>query len=87
MGKQKKYNYILVQSGGVAKFVTSIEPENKVCRWEKDKKPLALSKEYAEQITLGLNLNFTPAFVITSFFKIEEQLFVKEGKKNEKAQA
>lgn len=84
MGKKKKFNYVAVLSEELVKLVTEIDPENKTCRWEKEKKPLALSKDCAEQIAFGLNLNLQPAFVLTSFYKLEEQVFIAKGGENGK---
>lgn len=75
--KQKHFYYIIVQSEGQAKFVTSIDYHAKTARWQSDAKPLVLSKYYAEDIAFRLNLNYYPSFVLQSLYEITEQIFYK----------
>lgn len=78
MAKNKFYYYVVVQSEGQAKFVTKINNANKTALWEKDGKPLAIAKSYAEDLAYCLNLNFYPAFVLQSYYELESQIFYKE---------
>ena len=75
--KQKHFYYIVVLSEQKAKFVTKLENATKCAHWNSNEKPLALSKQYAEDVAFCLNLNFYPAFVFMSFYEIEEQIFCK----------
>jgi len=75
--KQKYFYYIIIQSEGQAKFVTSIDHSTKTARWQTGEKPLALSKYHAEDIAFRLNLNYYPAFVLQSLYEITEQIFYK----------
>ena len=53
--KQKHFYYIIVQSEGQAKFVTKIDNSTKTARWEANGKPLALSKYYAEELSVEID--------------------------------
>ena len=77
---RKYFYYVLVQSEGQAKFVTSMDNSTKYAYWETDKTPLPFTQSFAEDIAYCLNLNFHPAFVIKSFYEITEQIFYKEQK-------
>lgn len=84
--KQKHFYYIIVQSEGQAKFVTSLDNSTKTARWETTAKPLALAKSYAEDVAFCLNLNYYPAFVVQSLYEIPEQIFYSKPDKEEKTQ-
>ena len=75
--KNKKFYYVVVQSEGQAKFVTKVDHNTKYAHWEKDKKPQTLSKNIAEDLAYCLSLNLFPAYVLTSFYEIPEQIFIK----------
>ena len=79
--KQKHFYYIVVLSEQKAKFVTKLDNSSKSAFWNSYEKPLALSKQYAEDVAFCLNLNFHPAFVFMSFYEIEEQIFCKGEQK------
>ena len=77
---KKYFYYVVVQSEGQAKFVTKIDNSTKTALWNKDEKPLAIAKSYAEDLVFCLNLNFYPAFVLQSYHEIKEQIFYKKDK-------
>lgn len=54
-------------------FVTSVDHKDKVAHWDKDEKPLELGKYNAEDLTMGLNLNFRLAFTVCSKFELDNQ--------------
>lgn len=74
----KNFYYIIVLSEGKAKFVTSLEYQNRSARWELDKQPLAMNKSLAQDIAYGLCLNFHPAYVLSSHHMITDQIFCNE---------
>lgn len=73
MAQKKNWYYVLVMSDNGPVFVTSIEYATKYAHWDKLEKPLALDKSRAEDLTLGLNLNFHAAFTVCSKFELETQ--------------
>lgn len=77
----KSFYYVVVLSEGQAKFVTGIENATKYAHWDSTKAPKKLAKSYAEDLAYCLNLNFYPAFVLESFYEIEQQIFIKGAKK------
>ena len=70
---KKYYYYVLVFTNSGPVYVTSIDRNNKYAHWDKDKEPLELGSSYAEDLALGLNLNFNHSVVIKSTRKIENQ--------------
>ena len=75
MAGKKNWYYILVMTNDGPVFVTEILP-NKYAKWDKLGKPLELRKERAEDIVLGLNLNFNLAFMVCSKFEIDNQPYM-----------
>lgn len=73
MAKKTNWYYVMVMSDGGPVFVTSVEYSPKVAHWDKTEKPLALDKYRAEDLTLGLNLNFHTAFMVCSKFELDTQ--------------
>ena len=87
--KQKNWYYVLVMSNDGPVFVTKIEYATKYAHWDKTEKPLAMDKSRAEDLTLGLNLNFHTAFMVCSKFELDTQpyrydAYHIEWKENEK---
>ena len=70
---KKNHWYVLVMSDNGPVFVTSVEYSPKVAHWDKDKAPMELDKYRAEDLTLGLNLNFHTAFAVCSKFELDQQ--------------
>ena len=80
-GKSKQYYYyILVFTNDGPIFVTNVEYSPKQAMWNKEQKPLEMSKEAARDVSLGLLLNFYQAYVIESPIEITSQIYLyKEG--------
>lgn len=73
MAKKQNFYYTLVMTNHGPVFVTEVDRTTKTARWEKDKKPLEMGKYWAEDLTLGLNLNFNLAFTVCSKFELDNQ--------------
>ena len=73
MAKSKYHYYVLVFSSYGPVYVTSIDNSNKYAHWDKDKEPLEFSASYAEDLVMGLNLNFNYAVLIKSTREITRQ--------------
>ena len=73
MAKKQNWYYVLVMTDDGPVFVTSIEYSTKYAHWKKDEKPMELDKSRAEDLTLGLNLNFHTAFMVCSKFELDTQ--------------
>lgn len=70
----KKYHYyVLVFSSTGPVYVTSIDRNNEYAHWDKDKKPLEFSASYAEELVMGLNMNYNNAVLIKSNHEIKGQ--------------
>lgn len=74
MPKQKHFYYVGVDTPKGTRLVTSLDYSTKCARWEKDGKPLSMSKSAAEDIVFGLCMNLTLAFVVMTLFELECQL-------------
>lgn len=71
--KKAKHYYVLVISESGPMFVTKVNYGDKTAEWNWDEKPLEFSKEWAEDLVLGLNLNFNQAYLICQNWEIENQ--------------
>ena len=75
----KHFYYVLIAcENGQGKFVTKVDNTTKYAHWNIKDKPMEFSKKYAEDLAYCLCLNFNPAFVLRSDFKIEQHYFYKE---------
>lgn len=72
MAAKKNHYYILMMGNNGPVFVTDIKP-NKYAEWDMDKPPKEFEKSRAEDITLGLNMNFNMAFMVCSQWEIDNQ--------------
>ncbi len=70
---KKNHWYVLVMSDGGPVFVTKANYATKTAEWNKLEKPLELDKSRAEDLILGLNLNFHSAFAVVMPFEIDTQ--------------
>lgn len=70
MAKKKFYYYVGVKVNDGMTLVTRVENAGRMCYWNDKLPPLELSKTYAEDIAMGLNLNFHSAVVIQSRFEL-----------------
>lgn len=73
MAKSKYHYYVLVFSSDGPVYVTSINNANKYAHWDKSKAPLEFSASYAEDLVMGLNMNFNSAVMIKSTREITGQ--------------
>ncbi|MBE5734723.1 MAG: hypothetical protein E7347_06765 [Clostridiales bacterium] len=80
----KYFYYVLVHSENNARFITKVDNKTKYAYWNKDEPPMLFAKSYAEDLAYCLNLNFHPAFVVESYFKITKQIFNKENENETK---
>ena len=76
MAKKQNYYYVMVMTDGGPTFVTSVDRTNKTAHWNKAEKPLEMSKYWAEDLTLGLNLNWHLAYTICSKFELDTQPYM-----------
>ena len=63
---KKYYYYVLVFDNGGPVYVTSVNNANRYAHWNKNEKPMAMSSSYAEDLAMGLNLNFNSCVVVKS---------------------
>lgn len=73
MAKKKYFYYVLVFTNEGPVYVTDIECGSKWAHWKKEEKPMEFNATYAEDLVLGLNLNFHHAVLIKSRFEIDHQ--------------
>lgn len=71
--KKKNWYYVLVMSDEGPIFVTDVEYSTRYAHWNKLERPRAFDKSMAEDLTLGLNLNFHTAFTVCSKFELDTQ--------------
>jgi len=71
--KKKNFWYVIVMSNNGPVFVTKINYQDKTAQWNKTEKPLELGKYEAQDLCLGLSLNFHMAFAVCVPYEIESQ--------------
>lgn len=71
--KKKNHYYVLVMTAAGPKFVTKVNYGDKTAEWNYEEKPLELDKFWAEDLVLGLNLNWNTAYLICQKWEIEHQ--------------
>jgi len=76
MAKKQNFYYVMVMSQTGPVFVTYVDRLNKLAQWNKNEKPLEMGKYWAEDLTLGLNLNFNLAFTVCSKFELDNQPYL-----------
>ena len=74
MAKKKNYYYVMVLTEEGPKYVTSIG-DHHTAHWDMLEKPMEFSKEWAEDITRGLLLNFINAVMVVMPIEIDNQPF------------
>ena len=77
MAKSKYHHYVLVCTTSGAKFVTKLLPHHE-CEWIATDAPLEMSPQWAEDVAMGLMLNFHCAFHIKVPFEIDRQPYYYE---------
>lgn len=80
MAKTKKKYFVLCCTSEGAKFVTKVNWSDKVSEWNVNEEPLAMSKEVAHDIALGLtwNCGFC-AYVVESDYDVNHPYAYKSG--------
>ena len=74
MAKKKYHYYVLVMTEEGPKFVTKVNYGDKTAEYDKLEKPLEFSsKEWAEDVVLGLILNWNIAYLVCQKWEIEHQ--------------
>lgn len=73
MAKKQNYYYVMVMTDHGPVFVTSVNNADKTAYWNDTEAPKELGKYYAEDLTMGLNLNGHLAFTICSKFELDNQ--------------
>lgn len=73
MAAKKKHYYVLVITDEGPKFVTDICFGNRTAKWDYKEKPLELDKSRAEDLVLGLNLNFHQSYVVVMNWELDSQ--------------
>lgn len=71
--KKKNHYYVLVITNDGPKFVTKVNYEDKTAEWNYKEKPLEMEKVWAEDLVLGLNLNFHQAYLVCQKWELESQ--------------
>lgn len=73
MATRKNYYYVLVLTSEGPKFVTSI-PERNMAEYDMLKEPMLFSsREFADDVSTGLTMNFITAYTIVSKYEISHQ--------------
>lgn len=90
MASKKNFYYVLVFEESCPVYVTKVNNSCRVAHWNKGEKPLSMCKTSAEDLAMGLNLNFSSAVVVWMPYEIETQpyryeafdlMFVGKGEK------
>lgn len=72
MAKKTNYYYVLVLTKTGPVFVTG-EGDHHMAYWDRSKPPMELSRDYAKDMVIGLNLNGHMAFTVVMPFELETQ--------------
>lgn len=73
MAKKKNYYYVLVFTNAGAVYVTGRNNSENVAYWNKEEKPLEMSRNVAEDLVFGLQCNCTNAVMVCNPRPIEAQ--------------
>lgn len=76
MAKKSNFWYILVMTDNGPVFVTKINYMDRTAEWNVSEKPLEMSKAQAQDIAMGLTLNFSMAYAVCQSWKIEDQPYL-----------
>ncbi len=75
MARKSNYWYVLVITDDGPVFVTDILKAKQAAEHDKCKPPMELDKVTAQDLAIGLSMNFTPAYAICNPFPIDAQPF------------
>lgn len=70
----KRHYYVGVQTPTGARLVTRVENNTRYAFWEKNAKPLKMTKSQAEDLAYCLTMNLYCAFVVITLFELTNQL-------------
>ena len=73
MANQKNYYYVLMFTDEGPVYVTSANNATQWARWDKNEVPKAFPKYYAEELALGLRLNYYHAVVVMTKAELDHQ--------------
>ena len=73
MAKKQNYYYVLVMTNHGPVYVTSVSNADKTAYWNDTEAPKEMSKYWAEDLTLGLNLNGHLACTVCSKYELDTQ--------------
>lgn len=76
MAKKKNFYYVLVFTSEGPKYVT--HTERTTAHWDEKEIPLELGKQYAEEVTRGLLLNFFNAVMVCMPVELTHQPYMYE---------
>lgn len=80
MAKKKNHYYVLVFTNEGPKFVTKVNNVTHYAEYNELEKPKDFdSKAYADEVSLGLSLNFITAYTITVPYEMECQPYKYES--------
>ena len=72
MAKKTNYYYVLVLTMAGPVFVTGVG-DHHTAYWDRSKPPMELSRDYAKDMVLGLNLNGHMAYSVVLPFELDTQ--------------
>lgn len=73
MASKKNYWYVIVMTNHGAVFVTETNNWERTAKFEKDKKPMEMTKENAQYLAMGLTINGNPAFAVCNSWEVDYQ--------------
>ena len=71
--KVEEYCKVIVMTDNGAVFVTEVNNWERTAKWEKDKKPLNLTKDDAQYLAMGLTMNGHLAFATCDRYDMDKQ--------------
>lgn len=74
--KQKSFWYVIVMTDYGPVFVTSVDYSNKTAHWNKKEKPMEFNKSIAQDLCLGLSINFHTSFAVCVPYELTTQPYV-----------
>ena len=80
--KKNYYYYVLVIQNYGPVFVTGVQPKH-VAEWDRLKKPMEMSREYARDMAIGLTWNGYLAYVVCQPYELNCQPYRYEDGKLE----
>jgi hypothetical protein len=72
MANKKNFHYVLVFTDEGPVYVTSVNNATQYAKWDKNEAPKDFPKYYAEELVLGLNLNYHHAVLVTTKYEVQQ---------------